>query len=248
MNRTCDGLRNELIDFHLGELEEAKALHIAAHLGRCAPCAAALRKLELETRTYSEYAAQVNRQLAGTSSAWSRFREGLMTSGRREPRSPVAEGKPGIFRTWPARVAASLLVVLAIGAGYVLLDLREPPRQEMGTGIGGYGDPEGNRASGPSRAPDAAGGMGLQQALSAIRKAEKEYLEAIRLLNAVVEKERAGLDPRQWDEFEQKLKAIDESIVASRAEYMARPSDPELALYMLSAYNRKVELLLEMAS
>lgn len=68
------------------------------------------------------------------------------------------------------------------------------------------------------------------------------------LLSTIVEKEKPRLDPRIWDEFERNLRVIDESIAATRARYMAQPADPELAHHMLSAYNRKVELLQELAS
>jgi hypothetical protein len=49
-------------------------------------------------------------------------------------------------------------------------------------------------------------------------------------------------------DLQSNLKRIDEHIAATRKAYYARPQDPELGLYMLAAYSRKVQLLQELTS
>ena len=67
-------------------------------------------------------------------------------------------------------------------------------------------------------------------------------------MNAVVEKQKSSLDPRIIAELQTNLKMIDANIVATRKAYYAHPKDTELAFFMLAAYSRKVELLLDLTS
>ena len=104
-------------------------------------------------------------------------------------------------------------------------------------------------ASNGERISTAQGGeRNLAAALRSIQHAEQEYLDAIRVLSAIVDKRKASLEPSLLAEMEANLRAIDESIAATRKAYQAHPSDPELAQFMLAAYSRKVELLLDLAS
>jgi hypothetical protein len=48
-------------------------------------------------------------------------------------------------------------------------------------------------------------------------------------------------------ELDRNPKTIDEAIASAQKAYHAHPADPELAQYMLRAYQRKVELLQELA-
>jgi hypothetical protein len=81
-----------------------------------------------------------------------------------------------------------------------------------------------------------------------VQRAEQEYLRAIQQLSAVVEKQKSTLDPRVIADLQRNLKLIDEHIAATRNAYYAHPQDPELGLFMLAAYSRKVQLLQDLTS
>jgi hypothetical protein len=89
---------------------------------------------------------------------------------------------------------------------------------------------------------------GLEAALLSIQRAEREYIDAIRVLSDILEKQKKSMDPRVVAEVEINLKIIDESIAATRQAYHEHPTDPELAHYMLSAYSKKVEILQELTT
>jgi len=84
--------------------------------------------------------------------------------------------------------------------------------------------------------------------LLAIHRAEGEYQEAIRILTALAEERKASLEPELVKELDQNLRVIDQAIASTRKACEAHPNDPELALYMLWAYARKVELLQDLLS
>ena len=125
------------------------------------------------------------------------------------------------------RVAAAMLLVLVF-AGGTILTVRTYRLGQIRTSI--------------------ASRDSLQNALLAIRRAEGEYQEAIRILTALAEERKASLKPELVRELNQNLHAIDQAIASTRKAYQAHPNDPELALYMLWAYARKVELLQDLVS
>jgi hypothetical protein len=92
------------------------------------------------------------------------------------------------------------------------------------------------------------GSKSLEDALRSIRNAEEEYIRAIQALNAIVERQKSSLDPQVLHELQVNLKVIDENIAATRLAYYAHPTDADLALFMLAAYSRKVELLQNLTS
>jgi len=87
----------------------------------------------------------------------------------------------------------------------------------------------------------------LQSALLSIEKAEQQYIEAIRTLNDIVDKRKASLNPNLVAELERNLKIVNEAIASAHNAYHTPPADPELAHYMLKAYQKKVELLQDLA-
>ena len=68
------------------------------------------------------------------------------------------------------------------------------------------------------------------------------------MLTAVVEKQKSTLDPGIVREIQANLSLVDQHIAATRQAYYAHPADAELAISMLTAYSRKVELLQDLAS
>jgi anti-sigma factor RsiW len=76
-----------------------------------------------------------------------------------------------------------------------------------------------------------------------IARAEREYRNAIRLLDSAIAKRKEGFDPELIRQYESSLALIDSSIAASRRALRERPNDLAAGQFLLAAYARKVELM-----
>lgn len=221
----CADVRLQIEDYHDGELPEEVAEQIAAHARSCQECGRELELLEVEDRLYRTYAAGLAGQPLNEPAIWERVNAAAKIPSAAQPgwmeaiRSALS----------PRRLAYALILVALSVAGTLLTVWIVNERQA-----------ESMLSSGEGR--------DFEGAMRSIARAEKEYENAIRLLSDIVEKQKTTLDPRLVAELERNLKAIDESIAATREAFREHPSDPEYALYMLAAYARKVELLQEVAS
>lgn len=236
----CRRVLSLLEGYHDGELGPRRAERVRTHLAACSYCARQLEILEKESDLFRRYMEALEGELRRRPEAWQRLGGAL----REEEARRRAGRLPGIFARLPlpaARQIALVAAVAVISVAATLVAVRFYP----GLGEGGSGEPE---VSQGMRQPGGAGQGSLESALASIRRAELEYQQAIRTLSAIVEKRKASLDAGLVAEFERNLRVIDEAIETTRAAYYARPSDPDLALYMLAAYSRKVELLQELAS
>jgi len=244
----CEEALRRMEEYHDGELDSRTAAALEAHLKECPSCARAREGLNAESGIYEAYRQNLERELQVPTAMWPRVqaqaalaRTQLSARLLRPlslllPNSPLA--RQAIF--------AALLVIVSIAGTLTAVKLfetgQEVSRSRPVSPIGGlagmlerrFGSPAENRS--------------LESAMRSIRRAEQDYIEAIRLLSDIVDKRKPTLDPWLVAELEKNLKAIDESIAATRQAYLAHPSDPELALYMLAAYSKKVELLQELAS
>src|SRR5207244_1669104 len=79
--------------------------------------------------------------------------------------------------------------------------------------------------------------IALQQRIQRLRK---EYVEAIDILSASVNKRKSKLDPKLLAVFNRNLGIVNETIAATRKAYDANPRDAEVAQYMLTAYSKKI--------
>lgn len=237
----CYQVRRVIEDYHYGELEDRQAAKVTAHLRDCDDCRRELALLEGEARVYEAYAAKLESSLDVPPSLWKRAIEGAAPPCRpvegRNARpskvrwlSAVVPASPWVRQA----LAAALLVAISVSATLLIVQRHRAkevaaPRQEYVT-------------TGSSES------MSLEAALKSIRRAEQEYLNAIQQLNAIVEKQKPALGPRLVAELQVNLKMIDEHIAATRKAYYAHPTDADLALLMLAAYSRKVELLQDLTS
>ena len=227
----CEEVRRRLEELHMGELESVSSSRMADHMRTCAECRRELELLKAEDRLYESYAAHLDRRFSSEAALWGgvsmKLRSGeSMRPVQRSRRSWFGALQP-LFST--RRLAYALvLVVLSVAGTIVTVGILED--RETATA---------------SRVTDD---RDLESAMRSIARAEREYVEAIRLLSGIVEKRKPSLDPELVAELERNLKAIDENIAATRQAFREHPSDPELALYMLAAYAKKVELLQEIAS
>lgn len=80
-----------------------------------------------------------------------------------------------------------------------------------------------------------------------LRDAEQKYLAAIRILSRDVGRQRTRMDADTLARFERTLGVIDRSIAETRAAARRHPRDPVAVQYMLAAYDKKVEVLRDMA-
>jgi tetratricopeptide (TPR) repeat protein len=219
-----------LEDYQFAELQDALAGEVASHLRSCAACSSAFETLEKERALYERYAETEASCLELSPGVW----QGIEVRIEEAARNRVGAGSHlgSILRRAGAavfvrRMAAAMLLVLVF-AGGTLLTVRTYRQGQI-------------RTSGVGR-------DSLQNALLAIHRAEREYQEAIRILSALAEERKASLEPELVKELDQNLRAIDQAIASTRKACEAHPNDPELALYMLWAYARKVELLQDLVS
>ncbi len=240
----CKQCRRLLESYQDGELAEAQAAKVHHHLSQCAACAGELEILQSEEALFERYRASQAEEASAATPRWEAVRQSLV----RAASVPGGEDRFRLLRFLSAShwvrqaVYASLLVAVSI-AGTLFIVRRERPAPPAGA------ESVVRRTPGTTVAVSSdVNNQGLESAMRAVRRAEQEYLQAIHLLNEVVDRRKATMDPRLVREIEGNLKLIDQSIAATRRAYYERPSDPELAQYMLAAYSKKVELLQELAT
>jgi hypothetical protein len=236
---SCYHFRKRIAEYQGGELEACQAAEMEAHLRSCAACRRELALLESEAGVYEAYAARVESAFDPSPEICERAMERAAArphSARNEDRPAGRAWGFGSFlpvSSWARQaLAAAVLVAVSVAATLLMVD-----RYRL------------KEAAAPAQAEiNSSGEKSLDAALRSIQRAEQEYLDAIRVLSAIVEKEKATINPGTLAEFQRNLKMIDEHIAAARSAYYAYPSDPELAFYMLAAYSRKVEMLQDLAS
>ncbi len=231
----CNRIQKLLGDYQCGELSAQRAAGVEAHLRSCADCRIELVRLENEAKLYEAYAAKVDSGLTLPAGMLERIRNRSAATARTAGHPWIA----GFLAPFSPRIrqamAAALLVVLSVAGTLLVVDARRGRE---------------NAAEVSQNVPSVSGtdNSSLETALKSIERAEEEYLNAIRLLTAIVEEQKPSIDPAVLAGVQANLRLIDEHIAATRKAYYSHPADAELALYMLAAYSRKVELLQELAS
>ncbi len=249
----CKECRRLLEDYHDHELSERKSDAVRAHLGGCARCAAELRILESERALFERYRANQADEVAASGSGWESIQERISRLDERATSRPhrVPDGQSWGFGWLSSFIGSPLLrqaayatLLIAVSVAGTLIMVRRDRSSTPQTLVSGPAQHQGKVVPAAAEADNA----GLDSAMRAVRRAEQEYIQAIQLLNEIVDRRKPSLDPRLVREMELNLKSIDQSIAATRRAYYERPSDPELAQYMLAAYSKKVELLQELAT
>jgi hypothetical protein len=80
-----------------------------------------------------------------------------------------------------------------------------------------------------------------------LARAEREYQNAIRMLDRAIVRRKDNLDPEIFKQYEGSLALIDNSIAESRRALRGRPNDLAAGQFLLAAYARKVELMQDIA-
>ena len=236
---SCTHFRKRIEEYHDGELEADQTAVLEAHLRGCADCRRELALLKSEASVYQAYANEVENALDPSPEMCERAVERASSQPLPVPPESRRAGRTWEWQTllqvspWVRQaLAAVVLVAMSVTATLLIVNRRAP---DQGSRI-------------PQATIESSEVNSLDAALRSIQRAEQEYLDAIRVLSAIVEKEKATINPVMLAEFQRNLKSIDEHIAAARGAYYAHPSDPELAFYMLAAYSRKVEMLQDLAS
>ena len=249
----CKECRRLLEDYHDHELSERKADAVRAHLGGCDGCAAELRILESEHALFERYRLNQSDEAAASTSGWEAIQESI---SRLDERAASATRRAPAGQAWGfgwlrsfvgsplLRQAAYATLLIAVSVAGTLIIVRRDRSSTPQRSVSAPAQNQGKVIPAAAEAENA----GLDSAMRAIRRAEQEYIQAIELLNDIVNRRKPSLDPRLVREIELNLKSIDQSIAATRRAYYERPSEPELAQYMLAAYSKKVELLQELAT
>jgi anti-sigma factor RsiW len=145
----CDLCKNELEDFLYGELNEARAAEVRAHLGNCAACAALRDELDRENEIFGRFyeqtsiepssemwevirarissraegAAQIDRHIEWRRRGWL---EGLLARASSRASGKTTIGSLALARLRQAAFAA-LLVVLSVAATLVYVKIYLKP-------------------------------------------------------------------------------------------------------------------------
>lgn len=239
----CKDVLRQLEAFRCGELDERTASSVRSHLQVCGDCARALEALGSEDEIYRAYSDELERNLTVSPDAWKQVCRRIELPAAARRRHSSAARLSGIFRSLAPRPAALRQAVLVasivlVSVGATLLTMRFYRAHDI----------ENRRPVVGDLAKGSDSQDSLETALRSIQRAERDYNDAIAVLSKIVDRRKPSLDPLVVAEVEKNLRAIDESIAATRAAYHNHPSDPDLAQYMLTAYEKKVELLLELAS
>ncbi len=241
----CLDAQRKLEDFNYGELDGKTALEVQSHLRSCKECARGLESLRSEERIYRAFYEDLERGLDVSPETWERIQSGIAGQESRNGGRFVPSWLRALLSGFPRSpvlrqaVFAAAIVVLSVGA--TLLTMHYYGSRDSGIvyrHVPGKSD----------QLRSVASPYSLEAAIRSIERAENDYINAIGMLSRIVDKRKPSLDPQLIAEVEKNLRAIDESIAATRAAYYAHPSDPDLAHYMLTAYEKKVELLLDLAS
>jgi len=80
-----------------------------------------------------------------------------------------------------------------------------------------------------------------------IARTEREYHNAIKLLDQAIARRKDELDPGVIEQYQASLALIDKSIADSRRVLRDHPTDPAARQFLLAAYARKVDLMQDIA-
>jgi hypothetical protein len=245
----CKECRKLLDDYHDGELDEKKASAVENHIAECKACAGELEILKSEDEIFERYRVSRQNEIADPARKWDALRMRMADDSelarRTQSAGPAGLGWMSLFFGSPLLRQAAFAVALVVVSVSTTLWVVNLNRAKAPAPV----DSVASRTADPGLLPvfDATN-TGLESAMSAVRRAEREYIQAIQLLSAIVDRRMPSLDPALAAKFRKHLEAIDESIAETRKAYYESPTDPELAQFMLAAYSRKVELLQQMVT
>jgi len=199
-----------------GTLHPADRIRLQAHLAKCREC----RELADDFRRIAAEASALPKD-EPDEDVWPKIKAGVLaarTDGRRKEAAGRAL-RPEFIpfgRRW-AWGAALLFAGLAIG---LIVGLR----------------PWKGGAPSPLLADE-------RSTVAKLDEAEQHYRLAIQALNEALTPEARGFDPQTTALFQSDLKVVDSAIASCRAALARDPRSIDARIFLLSAYEKKVEVL-----
>ncbi len=140
----CERCKNELEDFLYGELVEARAVEVRAHLGNCAACAALRDKIERENEIFARFYDQTSIEPAGE--MWEAIRARIDTETQGQ--APIERelgllerlraGAFGLlFAPSTLRQAAFAALLIALSVATTTIYLKRVEKREQNIAVGG---------------------------------------------------------------------------------------------------------------
>jgi hypothetical protein len=256
-----------------GELSPKLMESATSHLASCAACATAARELA-EEAAFLESALAAELDVAVPTAA---LRERIESAvlGERVANAARSE-KPGLFASLANVFSfnsqrtlgyASLVVVLAIGAIFGIVKLRQPETADFEANVPSTSQ---SPVSIPDNSPRVEVATAGTQAVAAkpvtvkytprpsapkvvpvkaaanhvkLLPGERSYLQAIARLDSTIKENKDSMRPSLQVEYERNLAVVDRAIAATRNAAKSNPNDPDAADFMFAAYQSKVDLL-----
>src|SRR5262245_24537305 len=165
----CERCKNELEDFLYGELGEALAAEVRAHLAHCAACATLRNEIERENEIFGRFYEQTSIEPAAE--MWEAIRDRINSEDRGRTRIESGRGwlerlRAGAFErliapaTMRQAAFAAMLIVLSVAATTIYLKRGEKDSNNVADGGGKPATPTPPRqvaTPSPLRSPDIAG-------------------------------------------------------------------------------------------
>ncbi|MCI0335990.1 MAG: zf-HC2 domain-containing protein [Acidobacteria bacterium] len=269
----CERCQAELEDFLYGELSDSRTSEIRSHLTACGACAAVRDALESENELFAHYYEQT--AIDPPAEMWEVIRDRIRAQAVRQPQKERAGGwmsgatSAGLF-AWLFRPAllrqasfAILLIVLSVAVTTLILNRDKKDSGEVAS----IDKPPASTSPQPSatiapelppspkptqpvkrRVEPPVKRLSEQEVINLqIARAEREYQNAINMLDRAIAKRKDTFDPELIRQYESSLALIDSSIAASRRAMRERPTDLAAGQFLLAAYARKVELMQDIA-
>lgn len=210
---TCQELDGRLDDWLDGNLPEAAAAEVAAHLASCALCQERERRL----RQVLAHAASLPRSLAPPRDLWPDI-------ARRVERE--RSWASGSWSPWALAAAATVVVGLA-----AVLWTGRPPAAVRTVEIP-VATPEARLAALPGVVSDPV-----------LAAAEREYEEAANALLEALQRRQSGVAPETLAAVRSNLEVIDRALAEVREALARNPQNPELNRMLVATHRKKVDVL-----
>ena len=266
----CEQCQNELEDFLYGELDDARTLALRAHLRACEDCAAQQAALESEHDVFAQYYEQTAPE--PSDALWRAIQAQLHNEGRAIITAPQASWWQRLFSTsgwWQQAAFAAALILVSVAATTFYFKWQARPTKIDVAVVNATPTPQSSPTAMPEipapklnspplekrfAAPPATKPLKLteeQTLQNQLARAEREYQQAIKLLDRVVARRRDQLEPAVWQQYQSSLALMDKSIAESRralrGEMPGETTDAAASQFLLAAYARKLDLMRDLA-
>lgn len=257
----CANCKEELVELAYGELDPRISQELRTHLESCSSCTLAWRELEAELGLFTAYGQ--NSEIQPSAGMWTAIQSQIREIEPAPSRPTFWQNLLGSL-TVPALIRQTAFAVLLIAASagltaYYFTSRRASTDAPISARVPTVDfkpipeKPKEKEAPAPTpdideskpkivKRPSDDEILDLQ-----VRRAAREYENAIKLLDRSIAKRKSELDPDSIRQYEASLAMVNESIESSRIALREHPQDPLTARFLLSAYSRKVELMQEIA-